>query len=535
LDKIDIAGSESLFVAVERVRRQRRRKMELRPGPTVANIEPSVLKKISQLLNSLTRVEDVLDKIMDLFMETLHVERGVMLFFDKDEYRSIDRNMERELIEGVRSQFSKSAVAEMRRAGNIIVVDDVTKDERFRDSKSVEKNRIRSLLCVPVRVMGEVFGAIYVDHRKETKIFTPRELDFIEALSNLAAIAIEKARLYGELGSECRQLKNTISKYLYKDIIGTSSPMQELFGMLDKIARSPHPETILIEGEMGTGKTSIVKLIHRQGPRKSRPLVTFSGANVQETLVESELFGHKRGSFTGATDDRQGLIEQADGGTLFLDDVNTLPPLIQAKFLHFLQEKEIRPLGGNVKKLDVHVICASNEELKALVKKGDFRQDLYYRLNVVVLNVPPLRERKEDIPLLARHFLEQSCRETGKEIKGFAPEVVGRMMNYSWPGNVRELENEIKYCVMFSENPYIALGDLKTPELKSLPRKEMKDLRLDKAIGLLTAEILSEALAKHDGNISRASKEVGVSRGTFYDLMTKHHLDNDGKKAKAKK
>ncbi|MGH7455742.1 MAG: sigma-54 interaction domain-containing protein, partial [bacterium] len=318
---------------------------------------------------------------------------------------------------------------------------------------NLKKNHrdIVSVLSVPLALHGKILGVINLIVLAGEQPFGERELHLMQILASQCAQFIVHARLHEELFAETNRLRKEVqNKYAFHGIIGHSPKMQEMFALLERII--PTEGRVLMEGESGTGKERIARVIHYSGPRKEGPFVAVDCGALPANLLESELFGYVKGAFTGAIRDKKGLFEAANGGTLFLDEIVNMPLEIQSKFLRAIQEGEIRPLGSTqVRKVDVRIIAAASGNLRAEVAAGRFRQDLFYRLNVVSISLPPLRERKEDIAILANHFLNKMATKYGKKITGFKPETLVHLEAYSWPGNVRELEHVVERMVILAE------------------------------------------------------------------------------------
>jgi two-component system NtrC family response regulator len=305
-------------------------------------------------------------------------------------------------------------------------------------------------------------------------------------------------------------------------LVGSSSQMQEVFALVRRLANSE--VAVLVEGESGTGKELVARAIHSLSPRRAKPFVVINCGAIPETLLEAELFGHEKGAFTGAHIQRQGKIEFALGGTLFLDEIAELSLALQVKLLRFLQEQTVERIGGRQQiRVDARVITATNKDLKQAVAGGSFREDLYYRLSVVTLKLPLLRERGEDVLLLARHFLAAQPRVEGEKPKQLGQEAVEAIRAYGWPGNVRELENRIKRALIMADGPQITPADLDLAP--AAPRAVQLSLRA--ARERAEVEIIRQALAKHDQNVTRAAAELGVSRPTLHDLIKKHGLRSE--------
>ncbi len=308
-------------------------------------------------------------------------------------------------------------------------------------------------------------------------------------------------------------------------IIFTSPAMANLVNMAGRVAASR--ATVLIQGESGTGKELLARLIHNLSPRSEKPMIAVNCGAIPETLLEAELFGHEKGAFTGATGRRIGRFEEADGSTLFLDEVGELPPPVQVKLLRFLQEREFQRLGGNQTiRADVRVISATNRDLEARIREGAFREDLFYRLNVVVMSIPPLRERKADIPLLTEHFLERYARENGKEIDGLSREAKDLLLKYDYPGNVRELENIIERAVVISRGPVISVEDLPFQERAPGNGTERSGSLMKDSVEALEQRLIEDAMRQVNNNQSRAADLLGISERMLRYKLKKYGLKN---------
>ncbi len=331
--------------------------------------------------------------------------------------------------------------------------------------------------------------------------------------------ALEKRALMLENIALKVQLREVHS---FQNLIGKSHKMQELFGLIATVAKSN--SNILITGESGTGKELVARAIHYESPRANRPFIPIDCAALPEEIFESELFGHEKGSFTGAYDKKIGQIELANEGTVFLDEISELPISLQKKFLRFLQEKEILRVGGNKRiKVDVRIVAATNKDLSQEVHKGNFREDLYYRLNVVILRLPPLRERREDIPLLADHFLKKFSKANNKIISGFEREVLEAFMEYPWNGNVRELENAVERAVVLCPSETISLRYLPKP-IRDMVENRVDDLKGGRGLMETERRLIIDALNKTGHNQTRAAELLGITRKQLRTKMKKHGL-----------
>ena len=327
---------------------------------------------------------------------------------------------------------------------------------------------------------------------------------------------LNRAFYVSQLEREHRELQQRLSGESFEGMLGISPQMQEVFSSIRKVATTEVP--VLIVGESGTGKELVAKAIHTNSSRRKCPFVVINCSAIPETLLESELFGHEKGAFTGAHIQRKGRFEMAQGGTLFLDEIGELSLALQVKLLRFLQDQMIERVGGREEiSVDARVLAASNKDLKLALKEGKFREDLYYRLGVVTIFLPPLRAREGDIFLLATALLHRYAHEGGKKISGFTPQAINAIETYMWPGNIRELENRIKRAVIMAEGQKVTQADL---EFQSpYERYEGKGLR--EARESLERDFIQRALSKHKGSVTHAASELGISRPTLYELMEK--------------
>lgn len=344
-------------------------------------------------------------------------------------------------------------------------------------------------------------------------------------------LLLQRCVFVSELESDYRQMQDDELPGMFEGMLGSNERMEEVFKTVGKVAKATAP--VLILGESGTGKEMIANAIHRRSPFKDKPFVAINCNAIPENLIESELFGYEKGAFTGANSQKIGLIETAAGGTLFLDEIGDLPPPMQVKMLRFLQEKRIQRVGGRQEiEVDVRVVAATHVDLTAAIKGGRFREDLYFRLAVVVCKLPPLRERGDDITLLAQDFLKRFGKQNGRDNLAFDSQALEAISRYSWPGNVRELQNRIQRSVIMADSRWITCGDLEISPATEIGEKSMPSnagIKVDfsQAAGLrearesLDRELVNQALARTDGNISAAAKELGISRPTLYELMSK--------------
>lgn len=417
------------------------------------------------------------------------------------------------------------------------VINDVSTDPRYYDGLDSKEDFItQSMICVPLRTRKGFFGVLYALN-KERGAFTDREEKILEIFSGTIAVSLENARLYGELKDhvhalerEKRILFNQLrAKSGFNEIIGSSRPMRRLFDLIEKVLETT--TTVLIQGETGTGKELIAKVIHYNGPLKKKPFVAENCAALPENLLESELFGHMRGAFTGAIANKKGLFEIADGGTIFLDEIGEMSPLMQVKLLRVLQEGEFRPVGGSRNlKVNVRVIAATNRDLTEEIKKGQFREDLYYRINIFQITPPPLRERKEDILPLANHFLEKYAHKNNKQVPTLTPQALDLLMRFDWPGNVRELENEMERAQAMAGGDITISCDFLSDKIKQLGQNNGVDAApgrvetLKDAVHRLEKHIIHEALKTSGSNQSKTAKVLGLSRQGLLNKIAAYNI-----------
>ena len=335
-------------------------------------------------------------------------------------------------------------------------------------------------------------------------------------------VVLRRAFHLSQLEREQRALQRRLSGDTFEGMLGTCTKMQEIFTVIRKVATTDAP--VLVMGESGTGKELVARAMHRLSVRQAEPFIVINCGAIPENLLESELFGHEKGAFTGAHIQRKGRFEMAEGGTLFLDEIGEMPLTLQVKLLRFLQERVVERVGGREQiEVDTRVIAATNRDLKEAMKDGSFREDLYFRLGVILMSLPPLREREGDVILLAKAFLERYADENRKKIKGISDQAMDAIEQYAWPGNVRELENRIKRAVIMAEGAKITPADL---EMEA-PRARYEGMGFKEARESLEKEMLAKALARNSGNLTKAATELGISRPTLYDLMEKFGMPKE--------
>ncbi|MCP4677230.1 MAG: GAF domain-containing protein [Deltaproteobacteria bacterium] len=512
------------------------------------------LFRINARLNSEQRVGRLLELIMDTAIEITGAERGFLLIVNhKGELKvRCARNIDQESLTPGEQSFSGSVAVRAFELGEPVLTTDAQEDERFQSMLSVVNLNLRYVAAVPLQVKGKTTGTIYLDSRNSGR-FDEGRLRLLCALADQAAIALTNARLTQENRRRQRRIERLNSRLAsrlesregeleqvqdeldrrtdelvprskYEGIVARSRVMGDVFKLLDRVVDSDLP--VVIEGESGTGKELIARALHFNGPRKRRPFVAENCAAIPETLLESVLFGHTRGAFTGAIRDSRGLFVGADGGTLFLDEVSAMPPAMQVKLLRVLQDGVVRPVGGNkTVRVDVRIAVASNTDLGAMVKAGTFREDLFYRLNVMCLRLPPLRNRTEDIPLLIEHFARK---HGGEHPPRISKEALEALMDYPWPGNVRQLENEVMRAIVLCDET-VEIDHLSEEIVSGVSQmsESIMDLNMNNQVERLKRRLISLALKRTGGNQTAAATILGLSRYGLQKMIARLKIGGD--------
>ncbi len=479
------------------------------------------LYEISQILNSILDPEKLLEKVMHVAIESVNAERGFIVLTDESGNLKVKVAQQMEgTIEKELSELSQSAFKEMLKTKNPKIFIDA--QTAFPEAESVMIKQIKSIACVPLICRNTLLGGIYVDTRTEQVVFDDNTLQFLTAFANIAALAIENAQLYQSIVSENINLKTVLNEWReFPEIISQSEKMKRVYELMNQII--PTDVTVFISGETGTGKELIARAIHYNGYRKNKPFITVNCSAIPQELLESELFGYRKGAFTGATTNRKGLFEAANGGTIFLDEISDLPLPLQPKILRVLQNGEIRRLGDTTNTyVNVRIISATHRNLIEMVKQQKFREDLYYRLIVVKIEVPLLRERLDDIPVLVNYFIKRYSKKLEKKITGISKQALNRLLKHTWPGNIRELENAIECGIVLCKGETIKQDDL---EIKTTGSKELSE---DKTLAQLEKEDILKRLKRFFGNRKRTAESLGISlRNLQYKLS---QWKKDGKR-----
>ncbi|MFN0085588.1 MAG: sigma 54-interacting transcriptional regulator, partial [Blastocatellia bacterium] len=418
----------------------------------------NAMLKLSLAINSFRDSDALLRHLLELIGTVIPADRGAILQTEEQsrEIASICGWQRRaDAMDPI--QVSRTVIEQVLRDGVAILCDDVRQNLAFRGVVSLAYPNTSALLAAPVIIAEKVAGLIYLDSITTEKAFDQDHLELLRAIANLTAVALENLRRIKRLESENQRLRAEIA--IEHDMVGDGPRMQQVYQVIARAA--PTDATVLIRGESGTGKELAARAIHTNSTRSGKPFVAINCAALTETLLESELFGYEKGAFTGATAQKKGKLESAQGGTVFLDEIGEMTPQLQAKLLRVMQEREFERVGGTrTIKADIRFIAATNRNLEQAIKEGRFREDLFYRLNVIGLQLPPLRERAEDISRLANYFISKYGQRCGRKIGGIAPAAMNCLMKYAWPGNVREFENTIERAIVLGSGDTIELGDL---------------------------------------------------------------------------
>jgi transcriptional regulator with GAF, ATPase, and Fis domain len=484
-------------------------------SPLARNL--SALLKISRVVHAIRDLEELQAQLLDLIFEVVPASRGAIMLAEggAQEFSSL---YARTRLAG-QSQLvrvSRTIACQVMNEDVAILGIDVPASDKLRDVESLAVSEVRSLLCVPLSVFQRVIGCIYLDNTNASGRFNEDHLQLMAAIAGVSAVALDNARRQQWLEQENQRLMAEIKQE--QSLIGEAPPMREIYHFLAKVA--PTDSTVLIEGESGTGKELAARALHRNGGRCNKPFVAINCAAIPETLLESDLFGHERGSFTGAIAQKKGRLEVADGGVVFLDEIGELAPALQVKLLRVLQEREFERVGGtHTIKVDIRLIAATNRDLNEAVRLGVFRQDLYYRLAVVKLTMPALRDHKEDIPMLTRHFVQKYAKRCKVKPKPVSREAMAALVNYDWPGNVRELENAIERALVMGSPEMVQLEDLPESLLEQAPAEDMTEGRYQASVKAVKKQLIIDAVEQTNGNYVEAAVILGMHPNNLHRLI----------------
>ncbi len=488
------------------------------------------LVRFSRRLLEAGSLETLLDALLDALLEVTRADKGFVIeLADGQQEVRASRNVAPGNVEKAVSRVSDSIIQKVLQTRRPLVVADALHDAEWSSSASVVNLRLQSVMCAPLLARGEVFGAIYLGNDSVRSLFDERSLETLTVFASQASLLLQNALLLRDLRRENEALREAIESRRYGELVGAGPSMREVYRRIEKVA--PTDVTVLVQGETGTGKELVAREIHRRSSRAAGPFVAVNCAAIPEGLLESELFGHVRGAFTGAVASRPGRFQAASGGTLFLDEIGEMPPSLQVKLLRAIQERVVQRVGDSrPEPVDIRVVGATNRNLEEEVRAGRFREDLYYRLHVVTISLPPLRERGDDVTVLARWFLQRYAAEFDSRARSFAPGAMAALRRHAWPGNIRELENRVKKAAVLAEGPLVAAEDLDL-------RADAPDttLPLSDAIEDFRKRYINETLDRNGGNRTKTAKDLDVDPRTIFRHLEKLESERRGPSAPADK
>ncbi len=472
------------------------------------------LSEFNQRLLEIRSVTDQISELLDAVIEVTHAAKGFIILLQDDEPRvAAARNVDKtNLPDGVQS-LSDSIIRQVVETKKPIIVSDALHDTMFRSAESVMNLKLCSVMVAPLMTQGQLLGLIYVGNDNVVSLFEQSSLDVLTIFAGQASLILQNAILLDELEVDRKRMAEELSDTRFGEIIGSCPTLLEVFSKVEKVAGTDI--SVLITGETGTGKELIARALHRRSQRKDGPFVVVNCGAIPENLMESELFGHVRGAFTGAVATREGKFQQADKGTLFLDEIGEMPVALQVKLLRALQERVVIKVGdGKPEHVDIRIVAATNRDLEQEIQKGGFREDLFYRLNVVNLHLPPLRERGDDVEVLAKFLLQKYAREYSAKVRGFTPGAVAAMRKYDWPGNVRQLENRIKKAIVLADKTLVGPEDLDL-----FPEALAPIVPLGEAREEFTRRYIMEVLERNNGNRTKTARDLGVDPRTIFRYL----------------
>jgi Nif-specific regulatory protein len=500
--------------------------------PELASVarDLTLLVKISTTVNSIRDAEELQRELLRFIFEVVPAERGAILLVGEGGRVVSEFGLGREADAGRAVEVSHTVVRQVLEECASVLHSDLVEGSGPVSSESLRSARLSSLLCAPLTLFGRSVGVIYLTATDPSTHFDEDHLRLVTVISGVAAVALNNARHVEQLERENSLLRE--ESRVEHGMVGESEAMRRVYQFIARVA--PTDSTVLIRGESGTGKELAAQAVHQNSPRRERPFVAINCAALTETLLESELFGHERGAFTGALVQKKGKLEVADGGTLFLDEVGEMAPVLQAKLLRVLQQREFERVGGTrTIRVDVRVVAATNRDLEEAVRAGTFRQDLYYRLNVVSFEMPPLRERREDIPLLASYFAAKYAAKFKRRVTGLSPEARECLTGYDWPGNVRELENAIERAVVLGSTERVLPEDLPENVLEAEPSAGTAHPAVTKyhdALREAKKQLILRAIEQSGGSFTEAARALGVHPNYLHRLIRNLNLRPELKK-----
>ena len=494
------------------------------PATSQVSKNLNALLKISRVVHAIRDLEELQAQLLDLIFEVVPAGRGAILLSDGEgqDFSSMYARTRQGGEQLVR--VSRTIARKVMKENVAILGVDVAASGNFREVESLVASHVRSLVCVPLSVFQRMIGCIYLDNTSAANRFHEEHLQLMAGVAGVSAVALDNARRLQWLEQENQRLTTEIRQD--QSLVGEGERMKDIFQFLARVA--PSDSTVLIEGESGTGKELVAKALHRNSPRASKPFVAINCAAIPETLLEDDLFGHEKGAFTGAGAQKKGRLEIADGGVVFLDEIGDLAPALQVKLLRVLQEREFERVGGmHPIKINIRLIAATNRDLEEAVRKNEFRQDLYYRLAVVKLTMPPLRDRREDIPMLTRHFVQKHATRCRVRAKPISREAMATLVNYEWPGNVRELENAIERALVMGSSDMVLLEDLPESLLEQSAPEEVTEGKYHASVKEHKKRLILDAVEQTAGNYVEAAAILGVHPNYLHRLIRNLQLKDE--------
>ncbi len=517
LDATPMPGAATVILRKEDIRYLQPARPDALPTTPKTVRDLNVLLDFSRTLNSVRGLAALQDKVLEAVLAIVPADQAALLLTEDGAtgFSSIF-GRDRRLGPNHPIHASQTILNRVLEENLAVLSNNVQSDDSYREVESLLERRVHSVLAVPLEVQGKVLGVMYLEASSPGACFDADLLQLVTTLGNITALAIENARHLERLGGENRRLHEELN--IHHSMIGESKAMHEVYDFVSRVAG--RDSTVLISGESGTGKELVARAVHTNSTRAEKPFVAINCAAITETLLESELFGHERGAFTGAVSQKKGKLEVAEGGTVFLDEIGELAVPMQAKLLRVLQEREFERVGGTRPiKLDVRLIAATNRDLKEASRTGAFRPDLYYRLNVVSLHMPALRERREDIPMLAAFFAANYAEKVKRRVNGVSPEARACLVRYDWPGNVRELENAIERAVVLGSTEILLPEDLPDSILEETAASGEPVSALHDGIREAKKILIERAIEQANGNYTDAAKILGVHPNHLFRLI----------------
>jgi transcriptional regulator with GAF, ATPase, and Fis domain len=530
-DRVQLGDAEFVFSVFDDPPQRVREAEAPRAGahaPSTTELQLSGLRKLfdfSEKLMTMRKLDELLEAMLDAVIEVTGAEKGLILLLEeggsggegqnKPVIRA-SRHVKREAIADTTGAISDSIVRRVLETGRPVIVSDALSDAQFGSSESVLALQLSSVMCAPLVSQGHVTGAMYVGNDRVKGLFERSQLDVLAIFAGQASLILQNAMLLSALRADKEKLAAELTDKRFGDVIGVCPGMLDVFRKLTKVSTTDI--SVLITGETGTGKELIAREVHRRSNRVAQPFVVINCGAIPENLIESELFGHVKGAFTGAVASRPGKFQLADKGTLFLDEIGELPLNLQVKLLRALQERVVIRVGDSKpEKVDIRVVAATNRVLEEEIRAGRFREDLYYRLNVVNIWLPPLRERGDDVLIIAKALLSKYADELHSAVQGFTPAALAAIKKNAWPGNIRQLENRLKKALVLCERTLLSPEDLDLGQNSDSPI-----LPLEKAKEEFQRKYVLEVLERNNGNRTQTARDLGVDPRTIF-----RHLERE--------